>query len=310
MNILSKINSMAVSNPKELIKIAENRYDAELNAVVNRVVENENHKIILLAGPSGSGKTTTAHIIKNKLTLKGKKVEVISLDHFFLPMDKMPLQDNGEKDFESVYSLDISAIHHCFNELISKGKTEIPIFDFKKLSNKERHTIDISNGGILIVEGLHALNPVLTNELESKNLFKIYISVNRTVLNDKGERLLSSRQLRLIRRISRDSIYRNTTALATLKFWTSVVKGEEKYLYCFKDSADYKLATFHSFEPCVFKNIITELLKNLPKTADNYDYIMEAKSALEQFVSIDIDLVPETSLIREFIVGGIYESQK
>ena len=120
MNILSKINSMAVSNPKELIKIAENRYDAELNAVVNRVVENENHKIILLAGPSGSGKTTTAHIIKNKLTLKGKKVEVISLDHFFLPMDKMPLQDNGEKDFESVYSLDISAIHHCFNELISK----------------------------------------------------------------------------------------------------------------------------------------------------------------------------------------------
>ena len=122
--------------------------------------------------------------------------------------------------------------------------------------------------------------------------------------------MLSSKQLRLIRRISRDSIYRNTPALGTLKLWTSVVKGEEKYLYRFKDNADFMLVTFLSFEPCVFKNILIELLKNLPKTADNYDYVMSAKSALEQFVSIDIDLVPETSLIREFIVGGVYESQK
>jgi uridine kinase len=225
-------------------------------------------------------------------------------------MDKMPLQENGEKDFESVYSLDIPEIHRCFNDLITSGKTEIPIFDFKNPLKDERHFIDISNGGILIVEGLHALNPVLTNKLDAKNLLKIYISVNRSVLNDKGERLLSSRQLRLIRRMSRDSIYRNTTALSTLKLWTSVVRGEEKYLYGFKDEADIKLVTYHSFEPCVFKNIILKLLKDIPKTADNYDYIMDAKKALEQFVAIDISLVPETSLIREFIVGGTYETQK
>lgn len=310
MNILSKINYMAKANPSKLIEDAENNYNAELNKVVSKIVENKSYKIILLAGPSGSGKTTTAHIIKNKLTSIGKRVEVISLDHFFLPMEKMPLQENGEKDFESVYSLDIPEIHRCFNELITSGKTEIPIFDFQNPLSGERHTIDISNDGILIVEGLHALNPVLTNELEAENLFKIYISVNKMVVNDNGDRLLSSRQLRLIRRMSRDSIYRNTTALGTLKFWTSVVRGEEKYLYRFKDEADFKLVTFHSFEPCVFKDIIIELLKGLPKTADNYDYIMEAKNSLEQFVSIDIDLVPETSLIREFIIGGAYETQK
>ena len=121
------------------------------------------------------------------------------------------------------------------------------------------------------------------------------------VLDDGGNRLISSRQLRLIRRLSRDFLYRNTSAVGTLKLWTSVVRGEEKYLYCFKDTADVKLFTFHSYEPCLFKNIIIDLLKDLPKTADNYDYIMQAKNALEKFVSIDADLIPENSLISEFI---------
>ena len=310
MNILSEINAMAINEPEKLIEISEKRYDSELNDVVDRIIKNNNYKIILIAGPSGSGKTTTAHIVKDKLIKCGKNAQVISLDNFFLPMDKMPLQENGEKDFESVYSLDISKIHRCFDELIVNGKTHIPVFSFQTLSNSEKLSIDISDGGILIVEGLHALNPILTNELDNNKLFKIYISVNRTVIDDNGNKLLSSRQLRLIRRMSRDFLYRNTSALGTLKLWTSVVKGEKKYLYCFKDIADIQLFTFHSFEPCVFRNIVIELLKDLPKDADNYEYIMDAKKALEQFVALDAALVPETSLIREFIPGGVYETQK
>ena len=310
MNILSKINNMALNEPERLIELSEKRYDNELSEVCDRIVKNNDYKIILLAGPSGSGKTTTAHILKNKLLNAGKKAEVISLDNFFLPMDKMPLQENGEKDFESVYSLDIPEIHRCFDELISKEKTNIPVFSFQKLSNNERLAIDISDGGILIVEGLHALNPILTNELDNTKLLKIYISVNRNIVDEKGNSILSSRQLRLIRRMSRDFLYRNTSALGTLKLWTSVVKGEEKYLYCFKETADIKLFTFHSFEPCIFKNIIIELLKDLPKSADNYDYIMNAKNSLERFVSIDASLIPETSLIKEFISGGTYEFDK
>ncbi len=310
VNILSRINSMALTDPKGLIEIAEKQYDVELNEVADRIIKNKNYKVVLLAGPSGSGKTTTAHIIKDKLINAGKKAQVVSLDHFFLPMDKMPLQENGEKDFESVYSLDIPKIHRCLDELIKNGRTNIPVFSFQSLSNNEKLAIDVSNDGILIIEGLHALNPILTNELNNNNLLKIYISVNRIVTDDNGNRLLSSRQLRLIRRMSRDFFYRNTSALGTLKLWTSVVKGEEKYLYCFKNSADIKLFTFHSFEPCVFKNIIIELLKELPKNADNYEYIMDAKKSLEKFVSLDTQLVPESSLIREFIPGGVYETQK
>ena len=311
MNILSNINSLAKSNPNMLIVTAEEAYNNEVDAIANQIINNKNCKIILLAGPSGSGKTTTAHILKSKLKKANILAQVVSLDHFFLPFDKMPKLENGDPDFESVYSLDVPEIHKCLGQLIDTGKTSIPVFSFqtKKRENKG-HLIDISNGGILIVEGLHALNPVLTDKLPQNALFKIYISVNCMVADDDGKKLLSSRQMRLIRRMSRDHIYRDTSALYTLKLWTSVVKGEEKYLYPFKDKADVLLKTYHCYEPCVFKNIILNLLKDLPTTADNYDYIMSAKNALEKFNDINIDLIPNSSLIREFLPGGDFEQAK
>lgn len=311
MNILSRINNAALNDPVSMIAEAEQRYDNELNTLVQQIISNEKIKIILLAGPSGSGKTTTAHILRDKLNCRGIFAEVISLDHFYLEASKMPVLENGEPDFETVYSLDIPEIHRCFSDLIETGKTKIPIFNFGvKKREFDLHTIDISNHGLLIVEGLHALNPILTDKLDLNSLFKIYISANESVYDDNGNTVLSSRQIRLCRRMSRDYIYRSTPAIETLKLWTSVVMGEEKYLYCFKDTADIKLVTFHSFEPCVFRNIIIRLLENLPKTADNYEYIMRTKKGLEQFVPLEADLVPETSLIREFIEGGVYEQSK
>ena len=311
MNILSNINSLALNNPKELIDKAEQNYNTEINSIFNQITANPNYKIVLLAGPSGSGKTTTAHILKTKLDAANIKAEVVSLDHFFLSGDKMPKQENGEPDFESVYSLDVPEIHKCLGELITFGKTTIPIFSFQTKSREEQgHLIDISKGGILIVEGLHALNPVLTDKLNSENLFKIYISVNCSVVDDNGNKLLSSRQMRLIRRMSRDYIYRNTSAVDTLKLWTAVVNGEEKYLYPFKEKADVLLKTYHCYEPCIFKKIILNLLRDLPTTAENYNYIMMAKNSLEKFVALDTELVPNSSLIREFLPGGDFEGAK
>ncbi len=311
MNILSKINQMAKDNPENLIFSAEKAYDQELNKTVGSIVSNTNCKIVLLAGPSGSGKTTTAHIIKSKLSALGRRAEVISLDHFFLENSKMPRQENGEPDFESVYSLDIEEIHKCFGQLLNTEKTEIPIFDFiNKKRADSKHMIDISGDGILIVEGLHAINPVLTDTLDSSKLLKIYISVNQSIYDDKENKILSSRQMRLIRRMSRDYIYRSTDAAGTLKLWTSVVKGEEKYLYCFKDTADIIFSTFHAYEPCVFKEVILDLLKDLPSDVDNYDYVMKVKKGLEMFCFVDIALIPENSLIKEFLPGGIYETHK
>lgn len=311
MNILSKINAFAKTRPAELINESEQQYRNEINRLVDKVLENNDYKIILLAGPSGSGKTTSAHIIKDTLAEKNVSAEVISLDNFYMTADKMPRLSNGNPDFESVYSLDLAEIQRCFSELISNDKTKIPIFDFTKGSRIEQmHEIDIHNHGIIIVEGLHALNPVLTEHLPLKNLLKVYISVNCSVCDEEGYEILSSRKMRLARRMSRDYLYRNTTAQATLKLWTSVIEGEAKYLYCFKDTADISLKTFHSYEPCVFKDIIIDLTEGLNPECENYDYVMSLRYGLEKFESVSQEFVPENSLIREFIYGGKYENCK
>lgn len=310
MHILSQINEAATNDPVAFIAKAEKTYDDEIKNLAEKILSNSKIKIVLIAGPSGSGKTTTAHILKDKLICKGSFAEVVSLDHFYLEADKMPKLSNGKPDFETVYSLDIPEIHRCFDEIIKSGKTDIPTFNFQSKKRDETpHKIDVKNG-ILIVEGLHGLNPVLTDKLNKNSLLKIYISANESVFDDENKRVLSSRQIRLARRMSRDYIYRATPAAETLRLWTSVVQGEEKYLYCFKDSADLKLVTFHSFEPCIFRNIIISLLSDLPDSAENYDYIMQTKKGLERFVPLEIDMVPETSLIREFIEGGVYEKSK
>lgn len=311
MNTLSVINRLAKENREELISKSEERYRSEIDRLVSLVAENEKYKIILLAGPSGSGKTTTAHMVKDTFAQRGIIAQVVSLDNFYMTADKMPRLPNGDPDFESVYSLDIPEIHRCFYEIITKDKTSIPIFDFTKGGRlDEPYEIDIHDHGIIIVEGIHALNPILTEHLPNINLLKVYISVNCAVYDDSGKEILSSRKMRLARRMSRDFIYRNTSAERTLKMWTAVIEGEEKYLYRFKETADMRFSTFHNFEPCIFKDIIVKMLEKLPDGTDNYDYAMSLKCGLEQFESLSTSLVPETSLIREFISGGKYENCK
>ena len=147
----------------------------------------------------------------------------------------MPLQENGEPDFETVYSLDIPLIHKCFEELLTKEKTNIPVFNFDIKGRRAKFKeIDIENHGIIIIEGLHAINPILTDNLPVDSWLSVYISPT-SYIYEGDKQILSSRMLRLARRMSRDYLYRNTSAIRTLKLWSSVVKGEEKYLYIFKD---------------------------------------------------------------------------
>ncbi len=313
MNTLSAINNSALSCPEKLIKNSEEVYKNRINQLAQKIILNPKIKIILMAGPSGSGKTTSAHILTDTLKQMGKFTEVISLDNFYLDDEEMPLMENGKPDYESVYSLDIAAINRCVEEIISLGRTKIPLYNFEdKKINKENNyrTVYTGKDGYIIIEGLHALNPVLTDKLTADSIYKVYVSINCSVFDDNGDILLTSRKMRLARRLSRDFLYRNTSAEKTLSLWTGVVSGEEKYLYPFKDLADFKLLTFHSFEPCIFKDIIIKLLSNLPKSAENYDYAMLMKNSILKFASIDYNLIPDNSLIREFVKGGIYEDRR
>ena len=307
-NTLQVINDFALNSPRELVARAERHYDRELSDIAKRISEDDDIKIVALAGPSASGKTTTAHILREKLRELDEETEIISLDDFYLPIDSLPLLEDGTRDIESVNALDIPLINKCFNEIIRTGKTVLPKFKF---STKERiinsREIDLSGRGIAIVEGLHALNPLITDLVPSKNIFKAYISVNRGIVNEDGSRLLSSRQLRLARRVLRDRTFRGTPVNETLSLWQGVVEGEEKYLYCFKETADVQIKTLHIYEPCLYRNAILSLKDEISEDAPLKDYFLKTAAALERFVPIDISLVPPDSLITEFVGNGKYK---
>lgn len=298
---------LAQDNPEKLVEISQKAYFNEINAIARKISSNNDIKIVSIAGPSGSGKTTTAHILCDLLKEYGEETIVVSLDNFYLSGDDLPLLPDGKRDFESVNALDIPLINKCFNEIISCGKTMLPKFDFKTKTHILNHSVaDITNHGIIIVEGLHALNPLITDLVPRKNIYKIYISVNDAIYDKKGDKVIYSKQVRLARRVLRDRIFRETQVNDTLTLWDGVVKGEEKFLYCFKDTADVLLKTFHLFEPCIYRNEFIALENEVSKDNVCYRYFMNTANALKRFTSLDSAFVPKDSLIREFIGDGKY----
>lgn len=304
---LTEINSYAANNPAELVARAEKHYNDEIRGIAERIAANDDIKIVALSGPSASGKTTTAHILSDRLKELGEKTEVVSLDDFYLPTDRLPVLEDGTRDIESVNALDTALINKCFGEIIKSGKTVLPSYNFLK---KERVTdareIDISNRGIIIAEGLHALNPIITSKVPSKHIFKAYVSVNRRIEASDGNTLLTSRQIRLIRRTLRDRIFRSSSLNDTLSLWGGVVEGEKKYLYCFKPTADVQIKTLHIYEPCLYKNEFLSLCDEADRDSEWYEYFKRTADVLRAFNSIDSSLIPPDSLIREFIGNGKY----
>ncbi len=306
INTVSKINNQAL-NPQEFIKFCEDNYHNEIKELADTIFKNRDIKVVMIAGPSGSGKTTTAAILKEYLKNVGISATTVSLDDFYLPFDELPILENGEADTESVDSLDIPLIQKCLSSVILTGEAKWPKFDFKKkIRIDNANYVDIRSGGIIIVEGLHALNPVIIKMLDSKNIYKVYISVSDSVYNDAGEEVLSSKKVRFIRRTLRDEKFRNSDINVTLGMWPQVLNGEEHYLYPFKPYADKIIVTLHPYELCVYKNHFEQMVHSADKNHPVYEYATIVLNGLQGFSSISPDLVPLNSLIREFIGDGIF----
>ncbi len=304
VNTLNEINKLAKNKPMEFVKACNKEYTDNINEIAKRIEQDDDIKIVAIAGPSGSGKTTTAHILQDSLEKLHEKTSVVSLDDFYLPAKELPKLPDGSIDIESVNSLDITLINKCFNDIIQCGSTSLPQYDFKSRSRVlNAQTVNIGNRGIVIVEGLHAMNPLITDLVPQKNILKIYISVNRSVDDNNGVQMLSSRQIRLIRRVLRDERFRGATATETLHLWNNVIDGERKYLYCFKDKADIKLVTFHPYELGVYRERFCKMRSTVGKNTPCYKYFIDTANALERFVAISEEFVPRDSLIREFIGG-------
>ncbi len=303
---LKVLNERARNAPNELISDAENGYHAIISDVAQRILNNSEIRIVLLAGPSGSGKTTSANLICDALKSRGRESMVISLDDFYRNHSDAdyPRLSNGALDFESLDALDIPVLQNMLMRVASGEEFTVPKYDFKIGKRREGKKHLPMPNGVVIIEGLHALNPRVFSLLPKERLLKIFISVS-TNINNNSERILSGRKIRFVRRMVRDSIYRNADARRTLSMWKNVLHGEDVYLYPHRDNADISFNTFHEFELGVMRPFVLKLISE--ELANDDAYAKTVRDALFAVAPIDLSSVPETSLIREFVPGGIYE---
>ena len=304
---LKELENELNSNPKAMISSAEQHYKAEIDELADTICGYSHLKVVLLAGPSGSGKTTSANMLCDRIRQLGHKCSVVSLDDFFKNTNEYPLNPDGTPDFESIYSLEVDLVISTLLEIIEKGSASVPTFDFenqRRLDNAKR--IELGAGGILIIEGIHALNPIISDSLPQENICRVFVSVSTGIKNDAGCEILSGIQIRMLRRTIRDSLYRGFDVANTLSVWQGVLDGEQKYLYPYKPLADYKINTFHSYEPFIYGQYLRDYMDDELSAVSDSKFYGGFETAMS-FASIDLSLVPETSLIKEFIPGGVYE---
>ena len=301
-NSLEFICENVFSDADALIEKAEIRYKNIIETICEKIITENGNEIVMLAGPSSSGKTTTAGKIKTQLEKEGHKAYIVSLDDFYLNPGEGPFNEDGTPDYESVYALDIPLIEKCLKELIENGESKLPHYDFmKKKRFVDKNLIKLQKGDVTIVEGLHALNPVITDNLPQEHLFKIYVSVSSRIYDKNRHIVFNKRNLRFIRRLVRDYRFRDSSPENTFELWKSVQAGEDKYLFPYRHLADARINSIHIYEPCVFKRPAIELLESLPKDSIYKKDANRLIRNLEKFPELPTDKVPSDSLLRDFV---------
>ncbi|MBR2454833.1 MAG: nucleoside kinase [Clostridia bacterium] len=301
-NNLEYINEQALKNPTDFVLKCEERYNNIIEDIAKRITTEKGREIVMLAGPSSAGKTTTARKLCENLNEKGVKTYVLSLDDFYLNRADIPYLPDGTQDYETVYALDLPLFTECVNKLLMGERVKNPVFDFTtgKRSDKEYNEITLGKEDVVIIEGLHALNPVITEKIKGK-LLKIYINVSSRIYDNRGNIILNKRNMRFVRRMVRDFKFRDSTVENTYKLWNNVTAGEDKYLFPFRDNADIKINTIHLYESCVLKSQALPLLYESEISDEYKDDAKKLCKALEKFEDINISSVPEDSLLREFL---------
>lgn len=299
---LKKINEEAKKQPKEFVKYIEKTFEKQIKETVDYIEKKRPEcKILMISGPSSSGKTTTANMIKDELMRRNIWTTVISLDDFYVGVARLPLLKDGSKDFESINGLDIEQIKKSINGIVYEGFCDMPIYDFSTMApSDKRRQIKLPENGMIIIEGLHALNPIITEGLPFGSVFKIYVSVENDVeLDDK--QTISPKSIRLTRRVLRDFYFRHTSAEDTILMWNNVCRGENLYIKPLQAESNLIINTFHAYELCIMGTQMINLCQSVSKDLEIYDAIKRLCSKLAKFEIINDSLVPTTSLLKEFV---------
>jgi uridine kinase len=290
----------------DIIRVSEALQEKKIAYIADMINDRKEVKLVLIAGPSSSGKTTFSKRLGIQLRVNGHIPVPISLDDYFVERDKTPKDENGDYDFESPYALDLELFNDHLNRLMEGEEVEIPLFDFKTGKRQwNGYKLKLPPNGIITIEGIHGLNDVLTSTIPAKNKFKIYISALAQLNIDNHNRIATT-NARIIRRLVRDYLSRGYGGEKTLGMWPSVRRGEEKNIFVFQESADVMFNSSLIYELCVLKKYALAELDKIGRESNVYVEACELKGFLCLFQEIDISLVPENSILREFIGGSCF----
>ena len=290
----------------DIINISEALQEKKLAKIAEEIASRKGVKLVLLAGPSSSGKTTSCKRLSIQLAVNGLKPLQISLDDYFVDRDKTPKDESGDFDFESIYALNLDLLNEQFNALFRGEEVELPKYDFPSgKSVKSGKMLKLEPNNVLVVEGIHALNPELTAHVPEEQIFRVYASALTTILLD-NHNYIPTTDNRLLRRIIRDYKYRGVSAQETIRRWPSVRAGENKWIFPFQENADAMLNTAMLYELSVLKMQAEPLLQQVPENCEEFAEAYRLLKFLKYFKGIPYNNLPPTSLLREFLGGSSF----
>lgn len=290
-----------------LIQVSEALQEKKIALIADEITRRKGIKMVLIAGPSSSGKTTTCKRLSVQLAVNGITPIDISLDNYFLDRDKTPRDDKGDYDFEHLHALNIPLLNEQMNALFEGKEVELPRYNFQQgKSEFSGKKLQMKGNEILVVEGIHALNPELTAQIPNDQIFRIYASALTTILLD-NHNYIPTTDNRLLRRIIRDYKYRGVSAQETIRRWPSVRRGENKWIFPFQENADAMFNSAMLFELAVIKQQATPLLEQVPENCPEYAEAYRLRKFLNYIKPISEDQIPPTSLLREFLGGSSFE---
>ena len=302
---LNKAISQGHAN--RLIQISEALQEKKIAEIADQIARRKGVRMVLIAGPSSSGKTTTCKRLSVQLAVNGLYPIGISLDDYFLDRDKTPRDENGDFDFEHLHALDLPLLNQQMNALMAGEEVELPRYNFQKgMSEKSGRKLKLKGNEVLVVEGIHALNPELTSEIPDNQIFRVYASALTTILLD-SHNYIPTTDNRLLRRIIRDNKYRGVSAQETIRRWPSVRKGENRWIFPYQENADAMFNTAMLFELAVIKQQAAPLLEQVYENCDEFTEAYRLKKFLQYIKPIPEDQIPPTSLLREFLGGSSFD---
>ncbi len=300
-------NALAKGYATSLINVSEALQEKKISQIADMITKKSGVKVVLISGPSSSGKTTFCKRLSLQLVVNGKRPVPVSLDDYFVGRSLTPKDENGDYDYESLYALNLPLLNEHLKQLFAGKEIELPKYDFKTgTSGKSGNKLKLHENDILVLEGIHALNPELTKDIPDSTKFRVYASALTSIMLD-WHNYISTTDNRLLRRIIRDYKYRNYSAENTILRWNSVRAGEKKWIFPYQENADVMFNSALMFEIGVIKSHAEPLLKQVPQNSEAYSEAHRLLEFLKYFQPIKDADIPLTSLVREFLGGSSFK---